>query len=99
MNNLATKQNLLDHQKKRAPVHQKRRYGIVVPCYNEEERFPYRDFLAFAERHPEVLICFVNDGSKDKTLALLKGLQTESPYNISIYSLAKNSGKSEAVRQ
>ncbi|NND07786.1 MAG: glycosyltransferase [Saprospiraceae bacterium] len=74
-------------------------YGIIVPCYNEEKRFPYTDFLSFARKHPEVLLCFVNDGSKDNTLPMLKGIQIENPGNISVYSLGKNSGKSEAVRQ
>jgi len=78
-------------------VHHK--FAMVVPCYNEEKRFPYADFLQFAEKHPEVLLCFVNDGSKDKTQSLLTAIQMESPNNITVYALEKNSGKSEAVRQ
>jgi dolichyl-phosphate beta-glucosyltransferase len=74
-------------------------FAIIVPCYNEEKRFPCTAFLEFARKHPEVLLCFVNDGSRDKTLAVLKGLQHEHPDNICVYSLAANSGKSEAVRQ
>lgn len=74
-------------------------YAIVVPCYNEEKRFPYANFLQFAKNHPEVLLCFVNDGSKDKTLAVLHAIQMECPTNISVYSLEQNGGKSEAVRQ
>jgi glycosyltransferase involved in cell wall biosynthesis len=78
------------------PLHQ---YAIIVPCYNEEKRFPYQRFLLFAQQHPEVLLCFVNDGSKDKTLAVLKGIQSECPGNICVFSLEQNGGKSEAVRQ
>lgn len=74
-------------------------YAIIVPCYNEEKRFPFQEFLSFAKKHPEVLLCFVNDGSKDKTLSVLRGIQIESPDNICVYSLNKNGGKSEAVRQ
>ncbi len=74
-------------------------YGIIVPCYNEEKRLPYADFLRFAQAHPEVLICFVDDGSKDKTLAVLQGLQLESPSNICVYPVPQNGGKAEAVRQ
>lgn len=74
-------------------------YAIIVPCYNEEKRFPYHDFLSFAEKNPEVLLCFVNDGSKDKTLAVLRGIQAACPTNICVYSLEQNGGKSEAVRQ
>lgn len=75
------------------------RYAIVVPCFNEENRFPFRDFLDFARQHPDVLLCFVNDGSNDKTLATLRGIQAECPATICVYSMKKNAGKSEAVRQ
>ncbi len=75
------------------------KYAIVVPCYNEEKRFPFAYFLSFAQRNPEVLLCFVNDGSKDKTLAVLRGLQSECPGNVHVHSMEKNGGKSEAVRQ
>ncbi len=74
-------------------------YAIIVPCYNEEKRFPYKEFLTFAQKNSEVLLCFVNDGSKDKTYSVLRGIQAECPDNISIYSLSQNGGKSEAVRQ
>ena len=74
-------------------------YAIIVPCYNEEKRFPFAAFLSFARQHPEVLLCFVNDGSKDKTLNVLLGLQTESPDNVCIHDLKQNGGKAEAVRQ
>ena len=74
-------------------------YAIIVPCYNEEKRFPYQPFLSFAQNNPEVLLCFVNDGSKDKTLSVLKGIQTECPQNICVYDCPQNGGKAEAVRQ
>lgn len=78
------------------PAHQ---YAIIVPCYNEEQRFPYHSFLLFAKTNPAVLLCFVNDGSKDKTLAVLKGIQKECPNNICVFDCKKNGGKAEAVRQ
>jgi dolichyl-phosphate beta-glucosyltransferase len=74
-------------------------YAIIVPCYNEATRFPYQAFLTFAKKHPEVLLCFVNDGSGDKTLPMLRGIQYECPGNVCVYTLKQNSGKSEAVRQ
>lgn len=78
---------------------QVQQYVIVVPCYNEERRFPFKDFLLFAEKNPEVLLCFVNDGSKDHTLAVLRGIQCQSPENIIVYDMPQNGGKAEAVRQ
>lgn len=74
-------------------------YAIVVPCYNEEKRFAYQEFKTFAQKHPEVLLCLVNDGSKDRTLAVLRGIQTDSPSNIVVFDMPQNGGKSEAVRQ
>jgi len=74
-------------------------YAVVVPCYNEEDRFPFQQFLDFARSNPEVLICLVNDGSKDKTLALMKGFQVVAPSNVAVYNMPQNGGKSEAVRQ
>jgi glycosyltransferase involved in cell wall biosynthesis len=74
-------------------------YAIIVPCYNEEKRFPYSEFLSFAKNNTDVLLCFVNDGSKDKTLAVLHGIQYEQPENICVYSMPANGGKAEAVRQ
>jgi len=75
------------------------KYGIIIPCYNEETRFPFPIFLKFAKSNPDVLLCFVNDGSKDNTLGVIKGLQIEQPENISVYSCKQNGGKAEAVRQ
>lgn len=73
-------------------------YAVIVPCYNEETRFPYDEFKNFAIDHPEVLCCFVNDGSKDNTLSVLRGVQLESPLNICVLDMPQNGGKSEAVR-
>jgi len=75
------------------------KYAIIIPCYNEETRLPYQPFLLFAKKHPKVFLCFVNDGSKDNTLSVLKGLQSESPANICVFDMKENGGKSEAVRQ
>lgn len=75
------------------------RYAIIVPCYNEETRFPYHQFLSFARQNKDVLLCFVNDGSKDNTLAVLRGLELESIDNVCVLNMEVNGGKSEAVRQ
>ncbi|MBD8488975.1 glycosyltransferase [Echinicola sp. CAU 1574] len=74
------------------------KFAIVVPCYNEEERFPYHHFLTFAKMNPDVLLCFVNDGSKDNTSGVLRGIQVQSPENIVVLNLKQNGGKSAAVR-
>lgn len=78
---------------------QRLRYAIIIPCYNEEKRFPYQSFYSFALNNPAVLLCFVNDGSKDKTLSVLRGVQSDSPQNICVFDCPQNGGKAEAVRQ
>lgn len=72
--------------------------SIVIPCYNEEKGISNGEYSNFLNDNPEVLICFVNDGSKDNTLQILHDLKEKYPNQIQILSLVKNSGKAEAVR-
>ncbi|NND50771.1 MAG: glycosyltransferase [Flavobacteriaceae bacterium] len=74
------------------------RFCIVVPCYNEEKRLPSEDFKSFLQINPEVLVCFVNDGSSDNTLGILNRIKQDFPYNADVLSLDQNKGKAEAVR-
>ena len=71
---------------------------IVVPCYNEAKNFALEEYHSFIENHSEVLICFVNDGSKDNTLNILNELKNKFPSRIDILSYNNNKGKAEAVR-
>ncbi|HQE33542.1 glycosyl transferase family 2 [Flavobacterium alvei] len=71
---------------------------VVIPCYNEEKGISNAEYSNFLNNNPEVLICFVNDGSKDNTLAVLTVLKEKHPTQIQILSLEKNAGKAEAVR-
>jgi len=66
---------------------------IVVPCYNEESRLGsvLKGFLDSPYR-----FVFVNDGSRDDTLAVLRNSVKPPNYVI---SLDKNAGKAEAVRR
>jgi len=71
---------------------------IIVPCYNEETRLPLREFQEYLSVCKEQIV-FVNDGSTDRTLEVLKGLQSDFPSKVEIIHLKKNVGKAEAVRQ
>lgn len=73
--------------------------GVVIPCYNEEKRLKTKEFANFVHNNHGYHICFVNDGSKDKTLEVLKEFQQGKEGYISIYDCEKNGGKAEAVRQ
>lgn len=78
---------------------QERCVGVVIPCYNEEDRLLSQEFLNFVDTNSGYHLCFVNDGSKDNTLGVLKDLQKGREDYISIYDCAQNGGKAEAVRQ
>ena len=72
--------------------------GIVIPCYNEEQRLLSEEFKAFVNKNLGYHLCFVNDGSKDNTLEVLYNLKEGNEGRISIYNCEKNGGKAEAVR-
>lgn len=72
--------------------------GIIIPCYNEEKRLDQQAFLEFIEHNKEYHLCFVNDGSKDGTLKVLKQMKYQFPLNIDVVDVKKNVGKASAVR-
>ncbi|KAA5822481.1 response regulator [Algibacter amylolyticus] len=78
---------------------QQRCVGVVIPCYNEEERLSSKEFHNFIDSNLGYHLCFVNDGSTDKTLEVLNTLKKGRENNISVYDCAQNGGKGEAVRQ
>jgi dolichyl-phosphate beta-glucosyltransferase len=71
---------------------------IVIPCYNEARRLPGNAFLAFLQASPQADLCFVDDGSRDGTAAVLRDLQRQQPDRIHVRRLEVNSGKAAAVR-
>lgn len=77
---------------------EKRCVGVVIPCYNEEERLLSKEFIDFVDKHSGYHLCFVNDGSKDKTLEVLNNLRKGRENFITVYDCEKNGGKAEAVR-
>ena len=71
---------------------------IVIPCFNESKRLQSDKFIEHLEKNPQLSFMFVNDGSSDQTLIMLKNMAKRSPRSHFI-DLPKNSGKAEAVRQ
>ena len=74
-------------------------YSIVVPCYNEEAvlRETYRrltDVMGSMGEPYEIL--FVNDGSRDKTMSILRELAGSDPA-VKVVSFARNRGHQIAV--
>lgn len=73
--------------------------GVVIPCYNEEKRLLSEEFKSFVHKNLGYHLCFVNDGSTDNTLEVLRELEKGYEGRISVYDCEKNGGKAEAVRQ
>ena len=91
-------EKLLDNSSK-GQMLQRHCVGVVIPCYNEEKRLLSKEFIDFTHSNLGYHLCFVNDGSTDNTLEVLKKLSKGREDNISVYNCAKNGGKGEAVRQ
>lgn len=73
--------------------------SLVVPVYNEEQvlnEFHRRATTVLGNLPCKSEIIYVNDGSTDETLSLLKKLQSESE-DIAIIDLSRNYGKEIAL--
>ena len=73
--------------------------SIVVPAYNEQEVLPqFHARLAAALEGIGLAweVVYVNDGSRDETLAVMLGLQAHDP-RVSLLNLSRNFGKEIAL--
>lgn len=73
--------------------------SIVIPLLNEEENIPilYDELTqVLSEREEEYEIIFIDDGSSDRSLSILKDLQ-EKDDHIVIVSFRKNFGQTAAM--
>lgn len=76
--------------------------SIIVPCYNEEESVPlfYAEAIKqnefFASKNVELEFIFVNDGSRDKTVDVIKSLR-EKDERVHLVSFSRNFGKEAAI--
>jgi glycosyltransferase involved in cell wall biosynthesis len=73
--------------------------SIIVPAYNEAdviEAFYQRMLNVLLEHSLEYELIFVNDGSTDNTLAILKKLQ-EDDHHVMVVDLSRNFGKEIAM--
>lgn len=73
---------------------------ILIPSYNEEESIPllYKELCKLATKlsRYDFEFLFVNDGSKDKTLSVLKDLRTTDE-RVCYVDLSRNFGKERAM--
>ena len=76
-----------------------KKISLIIPCYNEQEALPF--FYKEIKRVMEGLdytyeLLFVNDGSKDNTLNLLKEYGKTDTY-VKYLSFSRNFGKEAAM--
>ena len=77
--------------------------SVIVPCYNEEAALPYffpeiRNVAnsMFATKNITTEFLFIDDGSRDKTLELLREFATEDD-RARYISFSRNFGKEAAI--
>lgn len=70
---------------------------LVVPCFNEENRFNSNYFKELLN-HSNLRILFVNDGSTDQTQYVIENFVDISEGKASLLNLPRNIGKANAVR-
>lgn len=77
-----------------------KKISIIIPAYNEEESLPYlyeRLKKLMDEIHNyQFEVLFVNDGSKDKTIQIVKDLRAKDE-RISYVDFSRNFGKEVAM--
>ena len=76
--------------------------SVIVPCYNEEENIRdfynelFRNDSFFRSKEIEVEVIYVDDGSKDHTVAEVKRLHEEDK-RVHLLSFSRNFGKEAAI--
>ncbi len=73
--------------------------SIIIPCYNEEEAIPlfYKEInKTIKEMKVPFELIFVNDGSKDRTLEILRGLAKKDK-KVRYISFSRNFGKEAGI--
>lgn len=77
-----------------------KKISILIPCYNEEQSLPllYPELLKLMESLPsyEWELMFVNDGSADGTLRVLRELRQRDS-RVNYVDLSRNFGKENAM--
>lgn len=74
------------------------RTGIVIVLTNKEEEINTLGIESFLNKKTDIYICFVDNGSTDKTFDILEVLVTMFPKNISIIKIKNNKGEDAALK-
>lgn len=74
------------------------KFGIVVPCFNEENRIPMKSFGDYCDQNSNFYFLFSDDGSTDHTKHLLNQAISQRPRQFLMIHSPVNKGKATAVR-
>ena len=73
--------------------------SIVTPSFNQARYLEATIQSVLSQDYPRLEYIVLDDGSRDGTLAVLRGLAGQRPGQIETLALPTNQGKAEAVRQ
>lgn len=77
-----------------------KKVSMIIPCYNEEgnvKLFYNEAVKAYKDQNYKLELVFIDDGSKDNTLKILKDLIKEQDCEIKVISFSRNFGKEAAI--
>ena len=70
---------------------------VIIPFFNEENRFSESIFIDFYDNNVDIDFCFINDGSTDRTRLLLSDLTKGKEHRILFINNSKNVGKAASI--
>lgn len=76
-----------------------KKISLIIPCYNEQEALPcfYKKVVKIlSSLHYEYELLFIDDGSKDNTLKIIKEFSLKNDH-IKFFSFSRNFGKESAM--
>ena len=78
----------------------KKKISLIIPCYNEEEMIDilYDEINKVLVKLPkyDFIFLFVDDGSKDQTLSLIKA-KAKKDHRVKYISFSRNFGKESSM--
>lgn len=72
--------------------------GIVIALTNIEKIIDFLKIEDFLESNKNIHICFVNNGSTDDTLGILKLCEKKFEDRVSVISIKNNKGNESALK-
>jgi glycosyltransferase involved in cell wall biosynthesis len=72
--------------------------GIIIPCFNEEDKMDFNIFKKCLKTYLDFQLCFVNNGSTDGTLNLLSTFQKKYRKRVTVIDMKKKKGNASAIK-